>query len=69
MNCERMALSHIRCNDAAEMLGVWMVPDKNRKRLVFVLTYRAVEWGGKVRIGSFLGKMLGQLCVPTPLEN
>ena len=49
MNGERMALSHLRSDEVEEMLGVWMAPDGNRKKLVTELKARAVEWGGKIR--------------------
>ena len=49
MNGERMALSHLKCDEAAEMMGVWMAPNENMKKLISVLKSRAVKWGGRVR--------------------
>ena len=43
---ERIALSHLRCDEAAEMLGVWMAPNGNRRKLVSYLKSKAVEWEG-----------------------
>ena len=43
MTGEMMALSHLKCDEAAEMIGVWMAPDGNKK-LISVLKSRAVEW-------------------------
>ena len=44
-----MALSHLKCDEVAEMLGVWMAPNGNKKKLISVLKLRVVEWEGKVR--------------------
>ena len=67
MTGETMALSHRRCEEAAEMLGVWMVPDGNREKLVTVLKSRPIEWGGKVRRGILPERRLGHHCIPTSL--
>ena len=31
MNGEIVTLSHLRCDEATEILGLWMAPDGNRK--------------------------------------
>ena len=51
MNGERKPLSRQRFYEAAEMLGVGMVPDGNPKILVSGQRPKAVDWGGKVRRG------------------
>ena len=40
---ERMTLSHIRYEEIAEIMGVWMVPAGNMKNIVYVLKSRTVE--------------------------
>ena len=52
MSGQRPALSHIRCNEVAEMLGVWMAPSGNRQKLVSELGAKAIEWGGKTIQGN-----------------
>ena len=47
MNGEIIAFSHLRCDEAAEILGIWMDPNGNRKKLISVINARAVEWGDK----------------------
>ena len=42
-NGERMALSYLKCDEAAEMLGVWMARNGNKKTLISVLKLRVVE--------------------------
>ena len=49
---ERLTLSRLRCDEAAEMLGVWMAPDGNRTKVVAELKASAVEWGGKISQGN-----------------
>ena len=43
MSGDRKKLTHLRSNEAADMLGVWMAPDGNRKKLVMELKAKAVE--------------------------
>lgn len=52
MTGEMVSLTHLRCDKAAEMLGVWMALDENRKKLVSDLKGKAVEWGVKIRRGN-----------------
>ena len=52
MSGQRIALSHLRCNEAAEMLGVWMAPNGDRTKLISELRAKAVEWGGKITRGN-----------------
>ena len=33
------------------MLGVWITPNRNNKKLIRTLKADAVSWGGKVRLG------------------
>ena len=52
MSGQRLALKHLKCNEAAEMLGVWMAPSGDRKKLISELRATAVEWGGKIMQGN-----------------
>lgn len=66
-----MALSHLGYDDAAEMLGVWMALNGNRKKLVFELKAKAVAWGQsrkplwKGSMGCSPLKYLSNIKIPT----
>ena len=49
---ETVSLQRLRCNDAAEMLGIWLAPNGNPSKCVSVLKQKAVDWGLKVRLGN-----------------
>jgi len=51
-NGDRIALSHLRSDEAAEMLGVWLAPNGDNKKIISVLKTAAVKWGGQVRRGN-----------------
>ena len=46
-----VSLNRLRCDEAAEMLGIWLAPDGNKNKILTVLKTTALEWAGKVRIG------------------
>ena len=46
MPCKRKVLFRLQCNEAVEMLGVWMAPDGNSEKLVTYLKSKVVEWEG-----------------------
>lgn len=41
---KRLTLFRLRCDEAAEMLGVWMAPDGSRSKVASELKASAVEW-------------------------
>ena len=40
-----VSLKRLRCDQAAEMLGIWLAPDGNKKKIISVLKKKALEWG------------------------
>ena len=46
---ERIPLSYLRCDEATDLLGVWLAPNGNRKNIISVLKAAAVKWGGNMR--------------------
>ena len=52
MNGERIALSHLRCDEAAEIFGVWMYLDGNRKKIISVLKTVIERKGRRRRVSS-----------------
>ena len=51
-NGELVSLKRLRCDQAAEMLGIWLAPDGNKQKVIRVLKKKALEWGSKVRLGN-----------------
>ena len=49
---KQVSLKRLRCDQAAEMLGIWLAPDGNRKKLIRVLKQKALEWGSRIRLGN-----------------
>ena len=49
---DREKLTHLRYNEASEMLGIWMALDGNRKKLVTELKSKAIAWGEMIRQGN-----------------
>ena len=47
----RVSFTKLRCDEAAEMMGVWISPNENNKKLVRTVKADTVLWGGKVRLG------------------
>ena len=47
-----VSLNRLRCDEAAEMLGIWLAPDGNKNKILSVLKSSALEWAGKVRMGN-----------------
>ena len=45
-NGNRIALSHLRSDEAAEMLGAWLAPNGDNTKVISVLKTAAVKWGG-----------------------
>ena len=60
MNGKRIRLSHLRCDEAVKILGVWMDPDNNSKKVVSVLKACTVEWEVKLNKATHQGEKLGQ---------
>ena len=46
MSERRIALKYLKYNEAAVMLGVWMAPSGDRKKLISEQRATAVEYGG-----------------------
>ena len=42
---ERIVLSHMRCDEAAEMFGVWLTPDGNNNKINKILKTKVLKWG------------------------
>ena len=49
---ELVSLKRLFANEVSKMLGVWVAPEGNAKKLVRELKLKAVEWGAKVRFGN-----------------
>ena len=50
-NGEVVSLKRLHVDEAAEMLGVWMAPSGNNKKIVSTLKRQSLEWAAKVRLG------------------
>ena len=48
---ERVSLKQLRCDKASEMLGIWLAPNGDKKKLIKELKIAAMEWAGKMRLG------------------
>ena len=46
-NGELVSLKRLRCDQAAEMLGIWLAPDGNKQKVIKVLKKR--PWNGEVK--------------------
>ena len=51
-NGNRVSLNKLRCDEASEMLGVWLTPNGDKKKTINYLKVAALEWAGKMRIGN-----------------
>ena len=40
----------LRCDEVVEILGVWIAPHGNSKKLIRALKADAVAWGGRFRL-------------------
>lgn len=69
MSGKRIALTHIIYDKAAEMIGVWVVPDGNRWKLVSYLKSTAVEWGGRSAKATLLGRKHAQPFTQISLQS
>ena len=49
VDSSRVSLSRLRCDEAAEILGVWMAPSGNNTQIIQSLKSEALSWEGKVR--------------------
>ena len=47
-----VSLQRLRCNTAAEMLGIWLAPSGDKSKQISVLKSAALDWGDKVRLGN-----------------
>ena len=68
-NGERIALSHLRSDEAAQMLGVWLAPNGDNKKIIKELKTAAVKWGERSDEEIHQGKRHGLLYIPTFLPN
>ena len=48
---ERISLQHLRCNEASQMLGVWITPNGDKTKTILQLKVAALDWAGKMRTG------------------
>ena len=46
-----ISLTHLNCDDESEMLGLWMSPSGQNKKMINSLHLAAVNWAAKLRIG------------------
>ena len=51
-NGVRCSLDRLPCSKSAEMLGVWMTMDGNRKRQIEELRNKVIQWTSLVRVGK-----------------
>ena len=42
---ERVALSHLRSDEATKMVGAWLAPSDDNKKIIKILKTAAVKWG------------------------
>lgn len=49
-NGESVTLSHLRSDEAAEMVGVWLAPSGDNNKIIKVLKTAAVKWGGESKL-------------------
>jgi len=49
---ELISLTCLQCNQASEMLGLYMAPSGDKSRMLEKLRTTAVEWAAKVRAGT-----------------
>ena len=47
-----VSLKRLQAHKASKMLGVWLAPNGDNKKLVTKLKQAAIEWGSKVRSGN-----------------
>ena len=50
-NGEEVSLKRLHVDEAAQMLGIWMSPSGNNKKIVSTLKKQSLEWAAKVRLG------------------
>lgn len=48
---EFISLTRLNCDDKSEMLGLWMSPSGQNKKMINSLCLAAVNWAAKLRIG------------------
>ena len=41
----KLFIQRLRSNEAAKMLGIWLVLDRNRSQLIITRNTTALEWG------------------------
>ena len=46
----RVSLKQLRCNEASEMLGIWITPNGDKKKTIKELKVAALDWAGKMRM-------------------
>ena len=51
MNGKEVNLSQLKCNEAKEMLGVWLAPDGNNKKQKQVMIEKMQRYGEYIRTG------------------
>ena len=47
-----VSLKRLQAHEASKMLGVWLAPNGDNKKLVTEMKQAAIEWGSKVRSGN-----------------
>ena len=50
-NGDRVFLKQLGCDEASEMLGIYLAPSRDKKKLIKVLKEAAIERAGKMRLG------------------
>ena len=51
MDGKEVSLKKLRCDEATEILGIWIALDRDTTKLIRTLKLLAVEWDGKIRMG------------------
>ena len=49
---EEVAIERLDCDVESEMLGIWMSPSGEKKRMIAEMRETALNWGAKVRLGK-----------------
>ena len=51
VNGERVSLKKLRCDEASEMLGIWLAPSGSKERTIRVPKLAAIDWACNMRLG------------------
>ena len=47
-----ISLKRLQTHESSKMLGIWIAPDGNKKKLITEMKNEAINWGSKVKLGN-----------------